>query len=247
MSDSMFPEVVLPVKPIVEPHLNGPHDEDGDPIVSESAMIKKYNREAEQISDEIIIDLNSTEVSSDEDDLMPEPAKKQPLKTEEVFKTRPKNEIPEGIPVVTPVKKKKRVLTDKQKEALRLGREKAKVTKARKKQERLDAQKQDQEFKELKVKKKKQDLESLRKDIDPKHSEERAPPEMKWGSKEDFDKAVNEAVIQGINGYDTLRKTRKVKKQKEQAKAKSEAKVFQDISRATRKPNPDDIWNVCFQ
>jgi hypothetical protein len=241
MSDSMFPEMVPPPKPIiVEP-------EEKEPQINPSAMIKKYNKEAEQISDEIIIDLDSTEVSSDEDDLMPEPAKKQPLKTEEVFKTPHNNDIPEGIPVVAPVKKKKRVLTDKQKEALRLGREKAKITKARKKQERLDAQKQDQEFKELKVKKKKKDLESLRKDVDPTHSQERAPPEMTWGSKEDFDKAVNKAVIEGINGYDNLRKSRKVQKQKAEAKAKSEAKVFQDISRATRKPNPDDVWNVCFQ
>ena len=68
-----------------------------------------------------------------------------------------------------------------------------------------------------------------------------------YRSKEDFDKAVNEAVMKGISGYDTIRKERKVKKKKDQAKEMQEKKIFQDISRATRKPNPDDMWSACFQ
>ena len=226
MSDDLLPELVMPQK--VTPEIT--------------------------ISDDVLVipdakqDLD-LDLSSEDEDLMPVAVKKQPLKNEEVFKSVKQTGMPVVAPLVKPVKKK-RVLSESQKEALARGREKAKETRLRKKNERLQGISDDNEIKELKTKKKKKDLEDLRVGIEPSPAPAPAPATLHgqgYGSKDEFDKAVNDAVMKGISGYDNLRKERKVKKQKEQAQEKHEKKIFQDISRATRASNPDDMWASCFQ
>tara|TARA_R110002126_G_scaffold37697_1_gene113409 strand:+ start:323 stop:997 length:675 start_codon:yes stop_codon:yes gene_type:complete len=224
MSDDLLPELVMPQK--VTPEIT--------------------------ISDDVLVipdakqDLD-LDLSSEDEDLMPEPVKKQPLKNEEVFKSVKQTGMPVVAPLVKPTKKK-RVLSESQKEALARGREKAKETRLRKKNERLQGISDDNEIKELKTKRKKKDLEDLRVGIEPAPAPAPPPPASQgYSSKEEFDKAVNDAVMKGISGYDNLRKERKVKKQKEQAQEKHEKKIFQDISRATRASNPDDMWASCFQ
>ena len=218
----------------------------GDDLLPQLVMPKKEQSQI-TISDEVSvipaeIPAEDADNESSDEDLIPEPVRKQPLKNEEIFKTTAKADHP----VVAPIQKKKRVLTDKQKEALSKGREKAKITRERKKHERLQGLADDKEYTELKTKKKKKDLETLRKGVDTP-SPSSVSVNTGYGSKEEFDKAVNDAVMKGISGYDTMRKERKVKKKKDQAKEIQEKKIFQDISRATRKPNPDDQWAVCFQ
>jgi len=226
-----------------------------DDLLPELVMPQKQTPEI-TISDEVIVipegkeDLDQ-DLSSEDEDLMPVLAKKQPLKNEEVFKSVKQTGMPVVAPLVKPVKKK-RVLSDSQKEALSRGREKAKETRLRKKNERLQGIADDNEIKELKTKRKKKDLEDLRVGIEPAPapapaSPSPAPASQGYGSKDEFDKAVNDAVMKGISGYDNLRKERKVKKQKDQAQEKHEKKIFQDISRATRASNPDDMWASCFQ
>ena len=226
MSDDLLPELVMPQK--VTPEIT----------ISDDVVVIPDDKE------DLDLDL-----SSEDEDLMPEPVKKQPLKNEEVFKSVKQTGMPVVAPLVKPVKKK-RVLSESQKEALARGREKAKETRLRKKNERLQGIADDNEIKELKTKKKKKDLEDLRVGIEPSPAPAPAPPppaSQGYSSKEEFDKAVNDAVMKGISGYDNLRKERKVKKQKEQAQEKHEKKIFQDISRATRASNPDDMWASCFQ
>ena len=226
MSDDLLPELVMPQK--VTPEIT----------ISDDVVVIPDDKE------DLDLDL-----SSEDEDLMPEPVKKQPLKNEEVFKSVKQTGMPVVAPLVKPVKKK-RVLSESQKEALARGREKAKETRLRKKNERLQGIADDNEIKELKTKRKKKDLEDLRVGIEPSPAPAPAPPppaSQGYSSKEEFDKAVNDAVMKGISGYDNLRKERKVKKQKEQAQEKHEKKIFQDISRATRASNPDDMWASCFQ
>ena len=218
-------------------------------LLPQLVMPKKEQQEI-TISDEVSVipdaeDAEDADNESSDEDLMPEVVRKQPLKNEEIFKTTAKADHP----IVSPIQKKKRVLTERQKEALAKGREKAKETRLRKKNERLQGISDDNEIKELKTKKKKKDLETLRKGVDTPSPSSVDDIRVNTGyrSKEDFDKAVNEAVMKGISGYDTIRKERKVKKKKDQAKEMQEKKIFQDISRATRKPNPDDMWSACFQ
>ena len=226
MSDDLLPELVMPQK--VTPEIT----------ISDDVVVIPDDKE------DLDLDL-----SSEDEDLMPVAVKKQPLKNEEVFKSVKQTGMPVVAPLVKPVKKK-RVLSESQKEALARGREKAKETRLRKKNERLQGISDDNEIKELKTKKKKKDLEDLRVGIEPSPAPAPAPATLHgqgYGSKDEFDKAVNDAVMKGISGYDNLRKERKVKKQKEQAQEKHEKKIFQDISRATRASNPDDMWASCFQ
>lgn len=221
-----------------------------DDLLPELVMPQKETPEI-TISDDVLVipdakqDLD-LDLSSEDEDLMPVAVKKQPLKNEEVFKSVKQTGMPVVAPLVKPVKKK-RVLSESQKEALARGREKAKETRLRKKNERLQGISDDNEIKELKTKRKKKDLEDLRVGIEPSPAPAPAPASQGYGSKDEFDKAVNDAVMKGISGYDNLRKERKVKKQKEQAQEKHEKKIFQDISRATRASNPDDMWASCFQ
>ena len=223
MSDDLLPELVMPQKQTPEI------------TISDDVVVIPDDKE------DLDLDL-----SSEDEDLMPVAVKKQPLKNEEVFKSVKQTGMPVVAPLVKPVKKK-RVLSESQKEALARGREKAKETRLRKKNERLQGISDDNEIKELKTKKKKKDLEDLRVGIEPSPAPAPAPASQGYGSKDEFDKAVNDAVMKGISGYDNLRKERKVKKQKEQAQEKHEKKIFQDISRATRASNPDDMWASCFQ
>jgi NADH dehydrogenase/NADH:ubiquinone oxidoreductase subunit G len=194
----------------------------------------------------------------EEEQIIPEPEIKEPLKQEEVFKVKKmKKVIPEGEPPpkIQPVQKKKRVMSEKQKEALAKGREKALATRRKNAQLR-------KEEKELKSKKKKNDLDKLRKEVNgtsidkldddslqevAKKAVEQPQASKKLYTLEDLKEAQEEAIRKGIEGYDGMRKKRKAEKKKKIAKETHDKKVFQDISRATRQPNPDDVWAVCFQ
>lgn len=202
----------------------------------------------------------SYDEASEEEDVLPETEFKEPLKQEEVFKVKKKVKISEGEPPqiqpLQKVQKKKRVMSDKQKEALAKGREKALATRRRNAQLR-------KEEKELKSKKKQKDLDKLRKevhgttmdkldddslqDLQKSATQEQPKASKKLYTLEDLKEAQEEAIRKGIEGYDTIRKKRKAEKKKKVAKETHDKKVFQDISRATRAPNPDDVWSVCFQ
>ncbi len=202
----------------------------------------------------------SYDEASEEEDVLPEADFKEPLKQEEVFKVKKKVKISEGEPPqiqpLQKVQKKKRVMTDKQKEALAKGREKALATRRKNAELR-------KEEKELKSKKKKKDLDKLRKEVHGTSMEKldddsledlkksathpKGQPKEKLYTLEDLKEAQEDAIRKGIEGYDTIRKKRKAEKKKKVAKETHDKRVFQDITRATRAPNPDDVWSVCFQ
>ena len=58
---------------------------------------------------------------------------------------------------------------------------------------------------------------------------------------------LRQLQYEAIYGYDSMRKARKEKKRKEQAKEKHEQQTFQAVSRAVNRPVDDDGWGVCFQ
>ena len=224
-------------------------------LIPDVEMPEEADPPAPEIPEEVP-EVSPPEPESEEDDVLPETEFKEPLKQEEVFKVK-KKVIQEGDPPqIQPVQKKKRVMTDKQKEALAKGREKALATRRRNAQLR-------KEEKELKSKKKQKDLEKLRKEVhgtsmdkldddslqDLKKSATQEQPKAskKLYTLEDLKEAQEEAIRKGIEGYDTIRKKRKAEKKKKIAKETHDKKVFQDITRATRAPNPDDVWAVCFQ
>jgi len=61
-------------------------------------------------------------------------------------------------------------------------------------------------------------------------------------SQADLDAAVARAVEQSVHKVETLRKQRKVEKQKALTQKQHDAKVFQDINGALK----NDVWASCF-
>jgi Skp family chaperone for outer membrane proteins len=61
-------------------------------------------------------------------------------------------------------------------------------------------------------------------------------------SQADLDAAVARAVEQSVHKVETLRKQRKVEKQKAITQKQHDAKVFQDINGALK----NDVWASCF-
>jgi hypothetical protein len=201
-----------------------------------------------------------------DEDLIPEPVRKQKIPQDEIF-TPPKvktildpeegaEDIPTKIGKPTKQTRKKRgPATPEQLERLARGRAKAAETRERKKKEKEEAlakQKSDKELveavREKERKKLRKKLEEPDLDVPPAVPlvTERViekPVVVPTGySQKDLDDAVARAVEQSVNRVETLRKQRKAVKQKQQAKAKHEAEVFKDINSALK----NDVWAQCF-
>ena len=167
--------------------------------------------------------------------LPPPPQKKEKLKSEDIFKPKQappkkvKPEIEESkeepiIPKITPVKeKKKRVLSEKQKEALAKGREKRSLNKAAKKQNTPAAPAPAPQ------------VEKEENKVTP------APAPAPSGIS---DEKLQELIFQGVSKYDSMRKERKAKKRESQAQQTHDNKVFSDINSALNRTN--DPWASAF-
>ena len=58
---------------------------------------------------------------------------------------------------------------------------------------------------------------------------------------------LRQLQFDAIYGYDSIRKERKQKKREAQAREQHEQQTFQAVSRAVNRPVDDDGWGVCFQ
>jgi hypothetical protein len=204
---------------------------------------------------EVREDVEISELDEDEDEgveeelspLPPPPQKKDKLKSEDIF--RPKQAPPKKvkaepefvaeepiIPKITPVKeKKKRVLSDKQKEALAKGRAKRAANKKAKQeqQEPKQAQQTQEQIQEAPLTK----SEPVTKEyIKNNHSA--------TASNGITDEKLQELIFQGVQQYDTMRKKRKAQKRETQAKQQHENKVFNDINSALNRTS--DPWASAF-
>tara|TARA_R110002126_G_scaffold133691_2_gene277785 strand:+ start:126 stop:845 length:720 start_codon:yes stop_codon:yes gene_type:complete len=205
---------------------------------------------------------NSNFVYSDEEQgveeeqvsLPPPPEKKVKLKKEDIFKAKsappvlPKKvkktvkprSTPEPLPeldepIIPKVKqiKPKRVMSDKQKEALRKGREAKAALRARP-QTPYPAQEEPRH-------------------VAPEPAPAPAPlpqpgklaqhqDQKHYYSKQDLE----EMVFKGVEQYDTQRKARKAKKQKAALKENHDKKVFSEINSALNRTQHDP-WAECFR
>ena len=207
-------------------------------------------------------DESTYEVEEDEKLPVPEPVRRrQKIPQDEIF-TPPKvktildpdslkePEIPQKKPKQT--RKKRGPATPEQLERLAKGRLKAQETRERKKkekEERLAKEKADKELveavREKERKKMRKKLEEPDEDVPPSVPVKivEKPVVVPTGyTQEQLDDAVARAVEQSVKKVEILRKQRKAAKQKEQAKAQAEAKVFKDINSAL-KPSG---WDICF-
>ena len=207
-----------------------------DVIIPDKEVDEIEVREVEQ--EEYVSDEEEQGVEEEQDHLPPPPEKKVKLKKEDIFrpKTAPPRKVkvaPEPmefeepiIPKIAPVKKK-RQLSEKQKEALKKGRE-------------------------ARMKKKKQaealaspapapaPAPSFQQETLVRHETAKsAPSSQQYFTQEQ----VQDMIYSGVQKYDTERKARKVKKRQSQAKQQHENKVFNDINSQLRVNDP---WASAF-
>jgi hypothetical protein len=213
---------------------------------------------AGQGADEVSYESGDSDGS--DEDLIPEPVRKQKIPQDEIF-TPPKvktildpeegaEDIPTKIGKPTKQTRKKRgPATPEQLERLARGRAKAAETRERKKKEKEEAlakQKSDKELveavREKERKKLRKKLEEPDLDMVKEKIIEKPVVVEKGYSQEQLDEAVARAVEQSVSKVEILRKQRKAVKQKQQAKAKHEAEVFKDINSALK----NDVWAQCF-
>ena len=180
---------------------------------------------------EVREDVEVNEIDEDEgveeelSPLPPPPEKKDKLKSEDIF--RPKQAPPKKvkvepteepiIPKITPVKeKKKRVLSEKQKEALAKGRAKRAANRKAQAPQAAPA---------------------------PAPAPVTATPTP--SPINNFtDERLQELIFQGVQQYDNLRKKRKAEKRETQAKQQHDNKVFNDINSALNRTS--DPWASAF-
>ncbi len=182
-----------------------------------------------------------------EEDPIPEPVKKVKIPQEEMFRSI--LDEPPAKPKVT--RKKRGPATPEQLERLARGRQKAAENRAIKKKLKEEQKAKDKADKDLVEAVRDKERKKLKAKLEEPISEKPTPEVKvvttekvveKGYSQQDLDDAVQRAVEQSVNRVETMRKARKAEKQKAQAKAKHEAKVFHEINRALKK----DVWDSCF-
>ena len=215
---SYIPEMVMPEK---EP--NGTRSVD-------EIEVREYDDYSHDEQDDI-------GVEEDIEPLPPPPQKKEKLKKEDIFKPKqpppkkvnmnPNPVISEQEPIVPKIApvKKKRELSDAQKEALARGRAKRA---ANKKQATAPEPVYEPPAEAVAYKQKK-----MNEDYNRQH------PINNGLSQEE----IQEMIFQGVQKYDAIRKVRKEKKRKEQARQQHENKVFGDLNSQMRSNDP---WSAAF-
>ena len=198
-----------------------------------------------------------------EEEEIPEPVRKrEKIPQEEIFSPPKVKTILEPDPPPAPEKnpapygytkagrpRKKRVMTEKQLENLKKGRETSLANRKKKREMKLQQKKINEEDAELVQKYKAKERQRLKKQIETPLEEEFKPKIVekpviveKGYSQEQLDEAVQRAVEQSVNRVETLRKARKEVKRKETAKKEHDAKVFKEINTALK----NDVWANCF-
>ena len=202
--------------------------------------------------DETISDIGSSEV-------MPEVIKPKPRSTmEDIYGDGPVMKVVEEE---KPKKerKKRKPMTDEQKEKLALARQKALEV-------RREKAKEKQELKDLQKMKKQKEINDLRAEVglEPKKKKEPEPkkeviikepekievqPTMqteKYYTQADLDKATLNAIM----GYETIRKDRKAKKNEMLAKKREEQRVAEQLRKVIQPRNitygQEGYFNDCF-
>jgi len=227
------------------------------PLLEQHQPQPQTNLETEEISDLSDTEETDNKISTDEEeeitDKFVEPEKKQKIPQEEIFKSAPKVQPvkePDDPPLNQKVKKK-RVMSQKQLDALAEARQRGIATRRRKAEEKKKMNELEKEEKQLLKEQKVKRVRKLKEEV----GIEAPPPQVvekvvekdrivETGyTQSQLDEAVKKAVEESVNKVEVLRKQRKAKKKEEQAKADHDAKVFRDINSALKKP---DIWDTCF-
>jgi len=222
--------------------------------------------EPEEVIIQEVVKPKLTEEGVFDDDARDEPMKMKQVKETPVEKESVNEETGEVNPNFVyeepkpePVKKtrKKRVMTEEQKEKLAEARKKALVVR------RANAKKK-QEIKNLKKMKQDKELDDLRNSVGVTHEtlpapvepkpakpKPKPPPEPVQNNQYKYtEEDLQNFSLKAIQDYDTLRKSRKVVKQKqkqeESYKEKERQKLLRVVSSKPAYNSSDDYWGNCF-
>ena len=185
--------------------------------------------ETEEITSKII---DKQKDEEEEEQIIP----KEIQADEEVFKdTKPK--------------KKKRVISDAQREHLAQARKKALEVRRRKAHEKkLIKQQETRRKKKEEVTKK--NLNAVHNPLE-SEDEEEEPTQHHRIKSHAFDDIDEDLLVQlqekAIEKYEVKRKARKEVKKKKEKEVKKEEDIYQAVKKAVQHPDPDDMWSVCFQ
>jgi hypothetical protein len=205
-------------------------------------------------------DFEDDSIEEDEP-LVPEITKREKIKQDDMFVNQIKKETknvkvkiedkpveklveePLETPQVKPVKavKKKRVMSEEQKQKLAEARKKALEVRKAKAQQRKAEKDLIQQEKELTKKVRQKKVEKMKDEIENDNVvETKQVSTTPMFTKEDLDRAV----LNGIAGYDKIRKAQKKEKKEAQAEEERKKKIFNTISKAI---DPEmDMWGHCF-
>lgn len=229
----------------------GSNQEELFPELVEAPPQPQLELEDENFEDEIV---------EDDEPLVPEITTREKIKQDDMFVNEIKKETknvkvkiedkpvvvedkPMETPQVKPVKpvKKKRVMSEAQKQKLAEARKKALEVRKAKAQQRKAEKDLIQQEKELTKKVRQKKVEKMKDEIENDNVvETKQVSNTTMFTKEDLDKAV----LNGIAGYEKIRKAQKKEKKEAQAEEERKKKIFNTISKAV---DPElDMWGHCF-
>jgi hypothetical protein len=210
-----------------------------------------------------------TDIGIDDEIDSVEQVKREKLKQDDVFISTPSSQkiekivndeppIDEGVPEVQKIKppkqvKKKRVMTEEQKQKLAEARKKGLETRKRNAELKRQAKLEKQREKEIVKAVRKKRISKLERELNENDDKVDEPPPPKVVEKErvvekevvKFTREdIDNAVALGIANYDKQRKLEKQEKKKKREEEERQRKIFNTVSRAI---NPqEDMWRNCF-
>ncbi len=221
--EDIFPELVeAPPQPVLEFEDELIEDEEDEPIVPDIQPREK-------------IEQNDIFISQ-------KPKKNVKI----VIEDNVEEEIP-SIVAVKPVKKK-RVMSEEHKKKLAIAREKAMLTRKANAIKRKEEKELEKEEKQLSTAMRRKRVSKMKEIVNDKPVSMKKPEVVeKVVEKQVYNQDdLNKAVLEGIAGYEKIRKERKSKKQEVKAEEDKKTKIFNTINNAVSGNRELDQWSHCF-
>jgi len=208
------------------------------PVVEE--YVEEINPENLEDVDEETGETNPNFVYDGEEEVMPMPEKKEPLyRKEDIF-------VKANQPEPTKPPKKKRVLSEEHKRKLAVAREKALATRRK----NADEKKRIKELEKRAKQKKTKELEDYVDDKPPQPVQEKVVEKVVEREPTITKKDLEEAQLEAIIKYETLRKQRKEQKRKKEDEEKKKMATINSVRKATQPRNvyygESGFFDDCF-
>lgn len=237
-------------------------------------MREKYEKEANEISDEIEIDINDFDQEKDIDvqsennikvsetditegisiiDDKPIPkvkSKRENMNPNDIFnlpeeKKQEVNEIVKLTKKGLP-RKKRPPMSEEHKKKLALAREKATIARKNKAKERQEAKELEKQEKQLLKKQKEKRVKQLKEEVDETNEVDETITKKSNNSLMFSKKDLEDAQLNAIMNYEKIRKERKKEKQERQKKEKEQEQIKATLRRAVQPQQEYNPFSGCY-